>query len=244
MAGQVRASGVGAASAGAQPSAQKTNAVPTIADMESSQQPPPDSSGSPPAPPGRSSPRLGLAQTTLMGASKGGGSCPAGGALDEAVAKQQDLLAEFEKVADELNRILANLEGSTLVKRLKAASRLQLTVAGRLSDQVTHAFGVPASAVKEPQGKVFAELASREARSSSVVSTIMDDMSSYFERRRLVKFRDVLDDMRKRDVVGNLRQLGEDLRKESALAIAQCEYWSDHLDRWAEDLVDPSRSGC
>ena len=29
---------------------------------------------------------------------------------------QQDLLAEFEKVADELNRVLANLEGSTLVK--------------------------------------------------------------------------------------------------------------------------------
>ena len=35
----------------------------------------------------------------------------------KAVREQQDLLAEFEKLADELNRVLANLEGSTLLKR-------------------------------------------------------------------------------------------------------------------------------
>ena len=54
--------------------------------------------------------------------------------MEEAVAKQQDLLAEFEKIADELNRVLANLEGSTLVKRLKAASRLQYRIGGRLGE--------------------------------------------------------------------------------------------------------------
>ena len=43
--------------------------------------------------------------------------------IEEAVKQQQDLLAEFEKIADELNRVLASLEGSTLLKRLKAASR-------------------------------------------------------------------------------------------------------------------------
>ena len=35
--------------------------------------------------------------------------------VEEAVTEQQDLLAEFEKIADELNRVLANLEGSTLL---------------------------------------------------------------------------------------------------------------------------------
>ena len=37
------------------------------------------------------------------GAGKGDDSCPAGQKLYEAVAQQQDLLAEFEKIADELN---------------------------------------------------------------------------------------------------------------------------------------------
>ena len=49
--------------------------------------------------------------------------------------------------------------------------------------------------------------------------------------------------MVKHDAIGNLRQLADDLPKENGLSIAQCEYWSDTFDRWAEDLVDPSQCG-
>jgi hypothetical protein len=71
----------------------------------------------------------------------------------------------------------------------------------------------------------------------------MDDMQAYFERRRFIKFKSVLDEMRKLDPIGALRQIGDDLTKENGLSIAQCEYWSDTLDRWAEDLVDPACKG-
>ena len=57
---------------------------------------------------------------------------PAAEKVDEAVNEQKDLLAEFDKIAEELNRVLANLEGSTLVKRLKAASRTQGKIGGRM----------------------------------------------------------------------------------------------------------------
>ncbi len=50
-------------------------------------------------------------------------------------------LPSIEKIADELNGVLANLEGSTLVKRLKAVSREQLQVAGKLSDRIDEMFG-------------------------------------------------------------------------------------------------------
>ena len=40
-----------------------------------------------------------------------------------------------------------------------------------------------------------------------------------------------------------LRQLGDELRREAGVSIAQCEFWSDTLDRWAEDLVDPVSGG-
>src|SRR5258708_30635518 len=83
----------------------------------------------------------------------------------------------------------------------------------------------------------------QEAKGSHTVSLIMDDMKSYFERRRTMNFKVVLDDMKKHDVVGALRRLGDDLKKENGLSIAQCEFWSDTFDRWAEDLVDPSNCG-
>lgn len=242
VAGQVRASPPGSASMGS-PGAKKTTRVPTIVDIESSQQPADPNAGGKPSPGGSSSPRLGLPQTALLGGKPGSGTCPPADAIDEAVKQQQDLLAEFEKIADELNRILANLEGSTLVKRLKAASRQQGKVAGRLGDQVDDAFGVEVTEAA-PQTKLLDELASEETESSHNVSTIMDDLASYFDRRRMVKFRDVLDEMRQADVIGNLRQLADDLRKENSLSMAQCEFWSDNLDRWAEDLVDPASGGC
>ena len=78
--------------------------------------------------------------------------------VDEAVVKQQDLLAEFDKIADELNRVLANLEGSTLLKRLKAASRLQSKVGGRISDQVSAAFGVAGYRLGNEPAKVLGEM--------------------------------------------------------------------------------------
>ncbi len=163
---------------------------------------------------------------------------PAAQKLDEAVKAQQDLLAEFDKIADELNRVLANLEGSTLVKRLKAASRKQYAIAGKIGDQVGGAFGQRGK-TDEAKKQVLEQLAEQEQASSQDVSHIMDDMEAYFERRRYQRFKTVLDEMRKQDVVGSLRQLGDDLKTETGLSIAQCEFWSDTFDRWADDLRRP-----
>jgi hypothetical protein len=274
--GQSRASGGakgGANNTQKQPA--KNNAVPRIVDMESSQQPKDPLAGSPPKNGKPSTPTLRLPTTTLMGNGKPGpkpANQPAPETVEEAIVQQRDLLAEFEKVANELNTVLANLEGSTLVKRLKAASRQQNAIAGRISDRIDESFGakglVPVSEAVDQRriarnlgyqpedapvlkpatldgkvGEMLTKLARQEDESLEKVSYIMDDMAAYFERRRMVRFKAVLDDMRKQDVLGGLRQLSEDVPREQGMSIAQCEYWSDSMDRWAEDLVDPACSG-
>jgi hypothetical protein len=248
IAGQIRSNSAGTPSE-SKPGAKKPpSGIPQIADRESSQQPPDEKaleqspSKSPPK-----TPRLTLPVTTLAGkasaAKKEDAPADEEAKVEEALTKQQDLLAEFDKIADELNRVLANLEGSTLLKRLKAASRLQYKIAGRINDQVSAAFGVAAHRVASGADKVLGEMSDQEAKASQDVSRIMDDMHAYFERRRFVRFKTVLDDMRQQDVVGSLRTLGDDVKKENGLSMAQCEFWSDTLDRWAEDLVDPAGSG-
>jgi hypothetical protein len=243
-AGQDRAGGAGA-SAETKKAAPAT-AVPQVVDRESSQNSPGKPAG-PQPPKNPSSPRLGLPLTTVVGQGAPGDPPPppppAAEKLDEAIAKQQDLLAEFDKIAEELNRVLANLEGSTLVKRLKAASRLQYRIAGRIGEHVGDTFGLSPARVAPVPARLLDEMADQEARGSRDVSLIMDDMQAYFERRRFMQFKAVLDEMRKVDVIGSLRHLGDDLKKEHGMSIAQCEYWSDTLDRWAEDLVDPACNG-
>ena len=218
--------------------------VPTVSDVESTQRQtkPQEAGESPPSKP--SAPRLGLPTTSVVGGvKKSNESCPASEQVEEAVRQQEDLLAEFEKVADELNRILANLEGSTFLKRLKAAARKETQVAGELSDRVSGEFGVPDAALSAGNQTLVARLSERQKGVSENVGLILEDMLAYYERRRQTKFKLVSDEMKQLDVVGKLARIGEELPKETGLSIAQCEYWSDTLDRWAEDLLDPRNDG-
>ena len=220
--------------------------VPSVVDAESSQASPdnkkqdtPEESQKKP-----SSPRLTLPVTTVQGSSpppKDEESEPE--KLEEAVVAQQDLLAEFEKVTDELNKVLANLEGSTLTKRLKAASRQQYLIAGKINDHLSKTFGHLKHSAPADDVKALKELSSLEESSAENVSHIIDDLQAYFERRRLQRFKTVLDELQQQDTVASLRQLGDDIPSHSGMSIAQCEFWSDTFDRWADDLVDPACSG-
>lgn len=224
--------------------------VPALVDIESSQQPvdvddQPQESGDDSEQP--SKPSLGLPQTMLVGGVAAQdedenelGDAP-DDALEQAVYEQEDLLAEYEKVADELNQVLGNLEGSTLVKRLKAASREQSLIAGGLTAELSQTFGQ--SHVPETLETMLGGLKNRQQDSVRDISLIMDDMQAYFERRRLNQFKLILDEMRQQDIVGSLRSVATDLVTRQAISVAQCEFWSDVLDRWAEDLVDPASSG-
>jgi hypothetical protein len=242
--GQVRASDSAGKASQSEP--KKGPVVPTIADRESSQQP----AGDPTKPHDPSTTkkpsqgRLGLPVTTLAGKpTDSNNNTPAGEKVDRAVKEQKDLLAEFQKVADELNNILANLEGSTLVKRLKAASRVQYRISSKINDQLSDTFGLEKERIAKLKLASFEELSQQELKGTQDVSYIMDDLQSYFERRRLVPFKTVLDDMRKQDVLGSLRKVADDLPKDHGLSMSQCEYWSDVLDRWAEDLVGAACCG-
>jgi hypothetical protein len=241
-AGQARATGAGLNPTEPREGAKPPHAAPHLTDIESSQQP-----ADPNAKIGESqkknptSPSLRLPTTVLMGQAKPGGPAPpASENVEQAVVEQKDLLAEFEKVANELNEVLANLEGSTLVKRLKAASREQYRIAGKLADHIEGAFGGEAA---PDASAAIDDLSQKEQASSQTISYIMDDIEAYFERRRLVRFKSILDEMRHEDVAGALRRVADDIPAEQGLSMSQCEFWSDTMDRWAEDMVDPACSG-
>ncbi len=223
---------------------------PTIADRESSQQPPIAASDPSQTPKKAGASPLRLPATTVMGKppSKKPGEeeespPPEENKIEEAVRKQEGLLAEFDKVAEELNNLMANLEGSTLVKRLKAASREQMQIADATSGEIDDAFGSSLKRLKNDQQVRIKHLKTREENALNNVGLIIDDLEAFHERRPLVKFQSVLDEMKKEDVLGGIRLLSNRILESQGIAIAEAEYWSDTMDRWAEDLVDPACKG-
>lgn len=237
--------------AGGQPAEQPEGQqpqVPQVVDRESSQQPNAGDQASKPQQ-GAGQGRLGLPSTqagVTPPQQPGGGAepeeQPADEALADAVEKQQRLLEEFAKVADDLARVMANLEGSTFVKRLKLASREQGSIAGRIAGLAADAFGRPERRPAAVQQSVR-EVADANAREAERVSHIMDDLQAYLDRRQLPAFRTVLEEMKDLDALGSLRQLSDDVTREAGMSLAQAEFWSDTFDRLADDLVEPPQQG-
>ncbi|MCA9199565.1 MAG: hypothetical protein KDA87_18605 [Planctomycetales bacterium] len=184
---------------------------------------------------------LGLPETTIAGPpSKGGGSCPAGQKMDEAVEEQQKLLEEFNKVMGELAELMADLQGSTFVKRLKAAADNELKIASTLHGSLPTAFGEVAPALPKLQTQELRGLQTLQVDTSTDVRLIQEDLVAYFERTQRSNYKTVADEMSETQVVSNFKEMSIDVaRNMSGETIAQAEYWSDQLDRWAEIIVGP-----
>ena len=103
--------------------------------------------------------------------------------LARAIAEQNALIEEFDKVAGLINEVLENLEGSTFVKRLKAASRLQTGVASDLIEAVGESFGLQREEIEDPgyDGTV-ASVVERETDGKREASVIQSDLNAYVDR--------------------------------------------------------------
>ena len=194
-------------------------------------------------PAGSGQPSLGLPTTDIVGGGptedEKAGSCPAEEKLAEAVTQQEDLLAEFARIAEELKKILGDLEGSTFVKRLKAASRRQLEVAGSERDPGR---GLWPERVSDGRStaRALAGIAKRELAHGDDVYVIQDDLEAYYNRVQEGKFRTVLNEMKATQVVSNLHGIAKGVQENlSGQSMAEAEFWADTLDRWAEQLVGP-----
>ncbi len=228
---------------------QKKDNMPSITDKEGSMskaEPQPADPNAKPSPPKPSTMKL---PTTQMAAAPGKKKDekpeekpqepPASQAqkkMQDALDEQKLLLAEFARVSDELGTILASLEASTFVKRLKAASRQQLVVAKDLNTKTLSAFGLERKPVKDA-----AAIAEHEKTQSETLRVIQSDLEAYFARKPDMHFKNIIGQMKDTQAVKMLTYLGDQAAVNlSGNSMAGAEFWADTLDRWAEEMVAAS----
>lgn len=222
-------------------------AVPKLADTESGfnqQNPPEDGKQASKSSPGK----FGLPSTVLQGGppqdKKKSAANSAEEKVEQAIEEQTSLLADFQKVRDDLQQIMDDLENSTFVKRFKAASRDQLEVAAALNRTLYNGFGLAEKDLETTQKDQVARIAAQEEGQSQKVRTIQDDLEAYYDRRKEEKFGRILNEMDEYEIVSKLHDLGDRVQtNRSGEAIAKAEFWGDTLDRWAEELVSASKCG-
>ena len=188
---------------------------------------------------------MGIPQTTLKGSGRNDqgenqdqdATTPQASELVlEAYEEQQELLDAFAKLSDEMKKLLVGFENSTFVKRLKAASRKQIDIAADLNN--LDSFGLPNREAFNQ--KELKRLATLEGTESKNVTTIIQDMAAYTDRRPNANYLRVLAEMEDASVSNQMRDLVRSIsRNFVGQSSIEAEYWADTLDRWAEQLVDP-----
>lgn len=224
---------------------------PSISDQESTFNKDKPKQGEKGKPKGGGKGALSLPTTTLKGGAKepeekapqgDEPESPAQENLDKALEEQSKLLADFANVADQLQKILSSLEASTFVKRLKAASRRQLTIAKSLNETIKGGFGMSQDRVAAKLQEISIDTSKAEEEESDKLYDIQSDLDAYYQRKQDVIYKNVLVQMRNTGVVSQLKKLGTEASINlNGRSISAAEYWSDTLDRWAEELVSASQ---
>jgi len=239
----------GATSGGKSSEESKEPTRATLADSETSFDKPdskPKSGGPKPSPSDTGASRQGLVGTTVGGGNSDTedsgneeeslAQLPMGSAVDE----QEKLLAEFDQVTGKISDVLQKLEGSTFVKRFKAASRRQTKVAGNLGNLLDRSFGDPAEEVATPVRSGLDDNVRIERRASTRLSNIQSDLEAFASRTDQASAKTVLGEMRDFSVSGDLSDLARSVdRNFGGDSLARSEFWADTFDRWADQLVGP-----
>lgn len=229
---------------GGKPGFTPANPTPTVSDVESGFNKGEDAEGQAPQVVGG----LRIPTTMLKGSGRDNenedADTPAPQAADfvlEAVEEQQELLDAFAKLADEMSRLLVSFENSTFVKRLKAASRKQIDIAVDLNNLDSFGLDRTAALNNQPDRERLAE---RETNESEAVSTIIQDMVAYSDRRPSPNYLRVLSEMQDALVSNQMQDIAKTINKNFVgQSTIEAEFWADTLDRWAEQLVDPRPDG-
>lgn len=216
------------------------NPAPSVADVESGFNKPEKPNN---APPGQMVGGLGLATTTLKGSGReeqddnqDEQDPSASDFVIQAVEIQKELLDAFSELSDEIKKLLAGLENSTFVKRLKAASRKQIDVAVDLNKM--DAFGL-ANRASNNQDK-RKQIAYIEEAEAKTVNTIIQDMAAYVDRRPNEAYLRVLKEMEDATVANEMKAIITSINRNMiGVSTIEAEYWADTFDRWAEQLVGP-----
>jgi hypothetical protein len=160
--------------------------------------------------------------------------------LDQAIAEQEELLVEFTRVMDELKELLEQLGGSTFVKRLKAVADAELTAASEMHRRLMQSFGEDIDVLSRDFQQHLHRLANQQVDLAREVRLIQEDLVAYAARTNSESHQSVSDEIVEQEAVNSLQDLSAALaRNQVGASIAEAEYWSDQLDRWAEMLVGP-----
>lgn len=164
--------------------------------------------------------------------------------LEQSIEEQMRSIDELRRAKEAFGELLSELENSTFVKRFKAAAEMERQLAGRLNTLVSTGFGRPPNAVNLRDQDGVAQLNVPLQQAADNLERIQRDLEAYQRDNPAAAREEVLSEMKSLDVLTKLKEMPLRLvRNLRGDTLHRLDFWADTLDRWAEELAGPGKSG-
>jgi hypothetical protein len=157
--------------------------------------------------------------------------------LEQALAKEQEVLAALEQLQRQVNRSLDQLQAQTLAQRLRQLARSQNDIATRLLRVVPDTVGLLREDLNPTQRRLYQHLVEDQGGALKESQTVEGEISRFFERTTRGPYGQVSREMKEQRVGESLDTTRAQIESNLAmLALDNLATWSGRFEGWAQLL--------
>ncbi|MBM4156745.1 MAG: hypothetical protein FJ221_17210 [Lentisphaerae bacterium] len=164
--------------------------------------------------------------------------------VQEAVARQKDILRQLGEMAREANESAENLAARNFINRLREAARKQDEMAAAIEAGLASSAGLLPDDLPPETVREAGRLTSVQRQNARDAAAIRDDLAGFFNRTRKAVYDEIRGEMAEPDVVARLNDVGGLVAGNLAgKSIAACRDLEGRFTAWAERLKPPEDGG-
>ena len=161
--------------------------------------------------------------------------------VKKAVEEQKKVLEKMQQTLEKAREANKKMEASTFVNRLKKAASEEDAVASTLVESSEKSAGISLASLDPSVLTMLAELDRKQAKNSSDIRWLQEDLGHFFTRTNKDVYKEILDSMREpangATIDSSLENLRELMKSNYAFRAANnASFWSGKLKEWAKKL--------
>ena len=163
--------------------------------------------------------------------------------LKGAIQKQQEVMRKLRRLSKDFDENMKKATLRNFAARLRGMSKKEVKVANLLQQLFVKSVGMDFENLPDELKRLNDKILNLQKKEINVdIAVIKQEITSFYARTKIEKYRQVTDDMEKKQVLDGLKELTYliEVNKASS-AIAPAKEWSKCFTEWAE-LLDPKPS--
>ncbi|HXR07711.1 MAG TPA: hypothetical protein VN765_10300, partial [Candidatus Acidoferrum sp.] len=164
-------------------------------------------------------------------------------ALAEAEKRAEEVLEALQKMAQNANKNLDQLQALTLAQRLRRVGEAEQGLGGQLATNLPDTIGLPPQDLPDKFRRINTSLVKRQGDAHDESTALQAEISRFYERTQKPNYGKVSQDMKDSHAADELDRMGGLIQSNITIQTSlDLTNWSERFQKWADALEPKSSS--